>query len=89
MENFPDKFLFVCDRRFVQNPLSLPDDFARRSVSLLLWDGMFQLKKIRSSHECKTGFVGGLCALALRGLLGKGFGQAGCVHSGNRGGELC
>ena len=45
MENFSDKFLFVRDRRFVQNPLSLLDDFARRSVSLLLWDGMLQLKK--------------------------------------------
>lgn len=85
MEKFSDKFLFVCDRRFVQNPLSLLDDFARRSVSLLLWDGMLPLEKIRSSHECETVFFGCLCAVDLRGLLGKGFGQAGCVHSGNRG----
>ena len=89
MENFSDKFLFVRDRRFVQNPLPSPGYFARRCASLLFWDRKRQLKKIRSSHESETGFVDGLCALALRGLLGKGFGQAGCVHSGNRGGESC
>lgn len=89
MENFSDKFLFVRDRRFVQNPLSLLDDFARRSVSLLLWDGMLPLEKIRSSHECETVFFGCLCAVDLRGLLGKGFVRAeeACRGNGNRGGE--
>lgn len=51
MENFYDKFLFVRDRRFVQNPLPSLDHFARWSVSLLLWNGTLPLEKIRSSHE--------------------------------------
>lgn len=89
MENFPDKSLFARDRRFVQNLLPLPDCFVRRCASLLFWDRKRQLEKIRSSHESETDFVGCLCAVAQRGLLGKGFVRAeeACRGNGNRGGE--
>ena len=41
MENFSDKFLFVRDRRFVQNPLPSPGYFARRALLCCFGTGCF------------------------------------------------